>query len=238
MATTNLLQAVKKVLAGIGSKELERPLLAAIAFKGSMTAVVPATNGSPFLRLPAELRLRIYELVLTRTYTLFHPSLNPKTYGQPWQKTPRPQNSNAVALLKVNRQIHHETRLLPFQLGKLTVADHFTWCVKLDGGLSYLGYVNGTLLSLQPWQQCEVRNLELGTTKEHLKRLIWREYRLVMRTMRENVRTFRQTNPSLAQANAVEGGEGLLEDTAHWAAVHLLMLTPLAKMTLLGPKLG
>jgi hypothetical protein len=238
MATTSLLQAVKKVLAAIGLKDFEQPLLAAIGFKGSMTAVVPAMNGSLFLRLPAELRLRIYELVLTRTYTMFHPSLNPKTYGQPGQKIPPPQKSNAVALLKVNRQIHHETRLLPFQLGKLTEADYFTWCVKLDGGLSYLGYVNGTLQSLQPWQQREIRNLELGTTKGHLKRLIWREYRFVMRTMRGNVRRFRQAYPSLAQANASEGGEGWLEDTAHWAAVHLLMLTPLAKMTLLGPKLG
>ncbi len=238
MATTSLLQAVKKVLAAIGLKDFEQPLLAAIGFKGSMTAVVPAMNGSLFLRLPAELRLRIYELVLTRTYTMFHPSLNPKTYGQPRQKTPRPQNRNVVALLKVNRQINHETRLLPFQLGKLNVADHFTWCVKLDGNLSYLGYVNGTLESLQPWQRGEIRNLELQITKKHLKWLIWQEYSVAMRTMRENVREFRQVYPSLAQANAVEGGEGLLEDTAHWAAGYLLMLTPLAKMTLLGPKLG
>lgn len=238
MATTSLLQAVKKVLAAIGLKEFEQPLLAAIGFKGSMTAVVPTMNGSPFLRLPAELRLRIYKLVLTRTYTMFYPTLNPKMHGQPCQKKPRPVNSNAVALLKVNRQIHHETRLLPFQLGKLTVADHFTWCVKLDGNLSYLGYVNGILVSLQPWQWGEIRNLELRITKKYLKWLIWQEYSVAMRTMRENVRTFRQAYPSLAQANAVEGGEGLLEDTAHWAAGHLLMLTPLAKMTLLGPKLG
>ncbi|PVI04525.1 hypothetical protein DM02DRAFT_651474 [Periconia macrospinosa] len=65
---------------------------------------------SPFLRLPPEIRNRIYEFVLGGRLLLLSP---------PELRDGYPVNS--LALLLVCRQIHQETRDLPFTLNRFTV---------------------------------------------------------------------------------------------------------------------
>ncbi len=69
------------------------------------TTVMDSTPGSPFLRLPAELRNEIYKYALggnTYTINMGKPRSNPYCKKYP------------VALLQVNRQINHEAGLFPY----------------------------------------------------------------------------------------------------------------------------
>jgi hypothetical protein len=76
--------------------------------------IVASTTTSLFLRLPAELRLKIYSHTLSgfafdvHCWRSYHP------FG--FATRILRKRLNFLALLAVNRQVHTETRLLPFQL--------------------------------------------------------------------------------------------------------------------------
>jgi hypothetical protein len=68
-------------------------------------------NNSPLLRLPAELRNKIYALVLDEDgYVFSYPDRPTLASGE---------RKNRLAILSLCRQIHAETALLPFSLNKL-----------------------------------------------------------------------------------------------------------------------
>jgi len=196
----------------------------------------PVTEGSRLMCLPAELRLQIWELVFAQTnFTIAYPDNTLNTHPQPSQPTQAPWNKNTVALLKVNRLIYSEARLLPFQIGFFSVLDYFSWYMGTNGRTSYFTYHNNVLHSLQDWQRREIRYLQLRVVNPDLKLFIWREYNMAMSTRRDNPLGFRQAYQLLARMDDGEGGARLQEDIGHWTAGHLTAL-PALKTVMVGFK--
>lgn len=186
-----------------------------------------------FFRLPAELRLQIYRLVLTRNFCL---SWHKSTQASP---TPtRPSSKHSVALLLVNRKIHYETRLLPFQLGTFTLGDPYQDCFVHRKG-SFIDYFEDILQSLQDGQKCEIRHLELSVTVAELQELYMIEFRKMISRYRQD-------------ANEVEGrivweyldmfvracGQSTgLKGRVHWIASCLRTMASVQKFTVAGTEI-
>ncbi|KAF1912546.1 hypothetical protein BDU57DRAFT_542371 [Ampelomyces quisqualis] len=83
-------------------------------------------KGSPFLRLPAEIRDHIYKLVFaSTTFTYVHKEAGDKV---DLQRVKRGSKNHHLALLSVSRQIYHETKAYPLLLAtfKFSFIDPFT----------------------------------------------------------------------------------------------------------------
>lgn len=86
--------------------------------KSKRGTMPPSTTQSPFLRLPAELRNKIFTDALTIPNLTIR--LSPRFYTR----------NDALALLRVNKQINCETALLPYTLNVLnffTLVDMRLW---------------------------------------------------------------------------------------------------------------
>ena len=116
------------------------------------------------LRLPAELRIKIYELVLIQPFRIHYRPL-PTEYPPPPPSTEVPR-STALALLEVCRQIYQETRLLPFQLNTIVLPKIPAPEIVYGGRRDYLRTYNRTLDRLKVWQMGEIRHLEVHTNME------------------------------------------------------------------------
>ncbi|OSS50739.1 hypothetical protein B5807_04086 [Epicoccum nigrum] len=97
------------------------------------TSTPPTPQTSPLLSLPAELRNIIYTHVLSNnTYAVTSTTVIPWLTTSVSNSTTSP---HALALLRTNRQIHAETRLLPFALNtfQFTSEEAFApWLAKFD----------------------------------------------------------------------------------------------------------
>ncbi|KAF2681147.1 hypothetical protein K458DRAFT_433995 [Lentithecium fluviatile CBS 122367] len=93
---------------------MEEPLIITTPFKLTEASERNQHN-SPFLGvLPAELRNRIYLLVLGN-----------KTWTVRWKATSNDPEKNAFSLLLASRQLHAETRLLPVRLSKFCFSEWY-----------------------------------------------------------------------------------------------------------------
>lgn len=195
---------------------------------------------SLFLRLPAELRLQIYELVLTQEFGL------PCPYRARNQQTPQSQKISVVALLQVNRQIYFETRRLPYQLIAFALPNPFLGPFVRDRDLGYsvhdrnssfITYFKDLLRSLQHWQKCEIRHLVLPITDNELEEL-WRKERscAVLRiTQIESIGNELDLAHLYAeQVLDVSELHTNLEKAGHWIAARFYTMTSLEKITIAG----
>lgn len=218
--------------------ELVQAATGAPSAMGLTEADNPVTKSSRLIDLPAELRLQIWELVFAQTsYSIAHPKNTLNTHPEPSQPSQAPSDKNTVALLKVNRLIHAETRLLPFQLGSFSVLDHFSWYMGTIGWTSYFTYHNNVLYSLQDLQRREIRHLQLKVDDSDVKFFICREYRheysLATRSNQDDLRGLRQAYRLLTRMNEGEEVVGLQEDIGHWIAGHLSAL-PALEVVMVG----
>ena len=99
------------------------------------------------LQYPLEIRLQIYEYVLTQPILFKHPYSG------------HPHGGTSLALLEVNRQIYHEARLLPFKLNK--------FCFQRWYGSSIF-CCKSFLKSLQDWQISSIQRMEITVTERDL----------------------------------------------------------------------
>ena len=99
------------------------------------------------LALPAEIRLQIYGLVLAQTTCFRHSHTRPPSQG------------TALSLLRVNRVIYNEARLLPFQISDIAFQKWYG---------SSIFCCTAFLKSIQDWQRREVRTLSLTVNGREL----------------------------------------------------------------------
>jgi len=99
------------------------------------------------LTLPAEIRLQIYGLVLAQTDCFRHSHTRP------------PHQGAALSLLRVNKAIYNEARLLPFQLSEIAFQKWYG---------SSIFCCTAFLKSIQDWQRREVRSLDLTVNGREL----------------------------------------------------------------------
>ncbi|MCJ1377321.1 hypothetical protein MMC17_000415 [Xylographa soralifera] len=105
-------------------------------------------NLTPHLfALPAEIRLQIYGLVLAQTSCFRHSHTRP------------PHAGTALSLLRVNRAIYNEARLLPFQLSDIAFQKWYG---------SSIFCCTAFLKSIENWQRREVRTLHLTVNGREL----------------------------------------------------------------------
>ena len=107
----------------------------------------PTNPPHHLLTLPAEVRLQIYGLVLAQASCFRHAHTRP-----PYQGT-------ALSLLRVNRTIYHEARLLPFQLSQIAFQKWYG---------SSMFCCTAFLKSILAWQRREVRTLDLAVNGREL----------------------------------------------------------------------
>jgi len=232
------LHEVNKHLTALLLSEPEPPVVSDIAesdpgvvkHKTKKTRV----SGPSFFRLPAELRLHIYGLVLTQKHCLSPP----KGIQVKQASTQASQKSNLVALLLVNRQIHLETRRLPFQLNTFILGDPYEDCF-VHRKVSFIDYFEDILQPLQDWQKCEIRHLELSVTEAEL-------HELCIIELMEMISRYRQG------VNEVEGqtvwvhlemftracGQGAgLQERVHWITSCLRKMVSMQKVTVAGTEI-
>ncbi|MCJ1245123.1 hypothetical protein MMC30_002324 [Trapelia coarctata] len=190
---------------------------------------------APFLlRLPAELRVQIYEWALTRPLRLPYRQPSAQHIPQPPQagKDQPAAKSNALALLEVCRQIYQETRLLPFQLSKIILPKMPSSLLIYGGRRDYLRVYSRALEALQYWQQKQIRHLEVHTNMEDLAKLKSNDFfhgvRQWVRTAGrgQNEKTLdalrRQRISTYARDSVADP-----EEIGQWIARRLVMLTSL-----------
>ncbi|MCJ1406754.1 hypothetical protein MMC19_000822 [Ptychographa xylographoides] len=102
---------------------------------------------SSLFRLPLEIRLQIYELILAQIGCPRHCPIKP------------PRGVSALSLLRINRAIYNEARLLPFQKSEIVFQRWYG---------SSVFCCNGFLKSIQPWQRQEIRALNLAINGREL----------------------------------------------------------------------
>ncbi|MCJ1245122.1 hypothetical protein MMC30_002323 [Trapelia coarctata] len=210
MAAMNSEVLLQEVIKGLATSNLNGPHPAMIQ------APVP-----PFLRLPAELRLQIYELVLARGFCLSHPQSTRKKRRRP------PRKCNPVALLQVNRQIYLETRLLPFKLNTFTLHNPFRVGLVCHRKFSCIDYFEDLLQPLQDWQRCGIRQLELGITMKEMYKLT--SYELNHAALRGPARTggffSKEERPYICQVlDVCKTNDPSVEKIGHWIAARLWIM--------------
>ena len=188
------------------------------------------TESSLFLRLPAELRNQVYELVITRHFRLR--GRRQSTYPSSHDSRSHPASrSTALALLSVNRQVYLETRLLPFQLNTIILPKFPYQLSRYDGRRFFLRRYTHVLEGLQEWLRREIRHLDLHLDAEDLNRLSKRDYHYA---------AYRGSEPRFgSQGQTGLGGLNLwvdlfhddLEGLGHWIAGRLPMLPSLETLT-------
>lgn len=186
-----------------------------------------------FFRLPAELRLQIYQLVLTRKFCLSWPK---STQASP---TPtRPPSKHSVALLLVNRKIHFETRQLPFQLGTFVVGDPYQDCF-VHRKASFIDYIEDILQSLQDGQKSEIRHLELSVTVAELQELYFIELRKMISRYRQDANEVegRMVWAYFDLFVRVCGQSSALKGRVHWIASCLRTMASVQKFTVAGTEI-
>ncbi|MCJ1287448.1 hypothetical protein MMC26_006799 [Xylographa opegraphella] len=99
------------------------------------------------LALPTEIRLQVYGHVLAQTDCFRHSHTRP------------PSQSTALSLLRVNKAIYNEARLLPFQLSSINFQKWYG---------SSVFCCTAFLKSIQDWQRREVRTLSLTVNGREL----------------------------------------------------------------------
>lgn len=106
-----------------------------------------ASTTFSLLNIPAEVRPHIYGLVLAQTDCFCH------------SHTRSPNAGTALALLRVNRSIYDEARLLPFPLSQIEFQKWYG---------SSMFCCNTFLRILQVWQRREIRTLDLTVNGREL----------------------------------------------------------------------
>jgi len=199
----------------------------------------PVMEAPLLLRLPAELRIKIWELVLTRPLYLHYPQRFLQYPPQPSQAEkdqPAPK-SNTLTLLQVCRQIHQETRLLPFHLNTITLPKLPSPELVYGGRRAYLRTYNRALETLQIWQMQEIRYLEVHTNLEEMNKLNTTDFfdglqRWVkFASGSDNELTWDTLTRQCIDAYAREDVEEL-EEMGQWIALRLTWLTSLESFTI------
>ena len=195
----------------------------------SLTIGGTKSKFSPFLRLPAELRLHIYKLVLTQDFSLSCP------HSIRVHQTPQPRKGNALSLLQVNRQIYCETRRLPFQLNIITLRNPFQRSFVRDEAFSFLDYFKDLLDSLLGWQKCVIRQLEISITNEEMQKLKGYEMEHGMLNISAHGGIFTERRIMYMHWVLEVCTElASVEKFGHGIAARLSMMTSLKKITIAG----
>ena len=231
------LQEVDKNLTALVLTEPEQPVVDGITestAEVSKDETEKALVSAPaFFRLPAELRLQIYQLVLTRKFCLSWPNI---TQASP---TPtRPPSRHSVALLLVNRKIHFETRQLPFQLGTFVLGDPYQDCF-VHRKASFIDYIKDILQSLQDGQKCEIRHLELSVNVAELQELYIIELRKMISRYRQDANEVegRMVWAYFDLFVRVCGQSSALKGRVHWIASCLRTMASVQKFTVAGTEI-
>jgi len=203
-----------------------------------LEVVVARATAPSFLGLPGEIRNQIYELVFTQDFHFrarSEPSL--RSYLRSLVVINRRSN-NLLSLLRVNRQIYAETRLLHFRFLTL-VFDKIPFpSAPFRGPLTR--DCNALLGCLQPWQIGEIQHLELAIAKDEITLLLPEElvfWALHNAYQRAVDRAFQVVWGMVEQAmiaweqdiNVID-----LEDLGHWLAACFPSLTALRTLAFAG----
>lgn len=161
-----------------------------------------------FLRLPIELRLKVYVLVFGTC-----PCRNPHAFYTPKHRI-------VLNILLVNRQMYAETRVLGFQLHRF---DFHKWCV--TGVHSCRIF----LQRLRRWQLCSIQRLSLRAVESSLvngpgscqSTSEWVDICSILAAAIGPNCTGLQEMSLTVEGQLIEGGSKLLNTKAEWVKIGL-----------------